>query len=313
MRAALVTILVLAAGAHAQPPNANAHARRGVALYNLGKYDDAIRAFEDAYTLFQSDALLFNLAQAHRQLGHCEIALGYYKRFMAGTPAPTLAAQVETLLPKLEAACRTKDERPAGPVATPEAAPAAPAPTVATTSTFVPDEEPAIEATAAPALPRIRATAALTAGSVMSNRSAPIAGVKASLATPLPWLPVLEVGVTAATARLFRAEADRQAGVSSVAVSVRLGIEQSWARLTIGADAGTTYISSLDTSSGVIPGVRRAGLWVPLVRAEAGAERSIRGAFAVRVAIAAGISPRSGPMLDSMTQVDLVVGVRYER
>ena len=310
MRAALFVILI-SATAYAQPPNANAHARRGVALYNLGKFDEAIVAFEDAYTLFQSDALLFNLAQAHRQLGHCELALGYYKRFMAGEPSPALAAQVEVLLPKLEAACKTKFERPAGPVATPEVA-AAPPPqvTVAATTTPEIDEPPTIEETA---LPRFRVTAAVTGGSVISNKSAPIAGVKAGLATPIPWLPASEIGVTVATATLFRAEGDRGAAISSLAVSARFNTDQTWARLTIGGDVGATYISSLDTSSGVIPGTRRAGLWAPLLRAEAGAERAIKGAFAVRVALAAAITPRSGPMLESMTQIDLCVGLRYER
>src|SRR5512138_1504443 len=77
--------------------DADEHARRGVALYNLGKYEAAIEEFEQAYTLFQSDALLFNLAQAHRQLQHCERALSYYQRFLEGNPSPTLATQVESL------------------------------------------------------------------------------------------------------------------------------------------------------------------------------------------------------------------------
>jgi Tetratricopeptide repeat len=311
VRAAIV-IAMISATAYAQPtPNANAHARRGVALYNLGKYAEAIIAFEDAYKLFQSDALLFNLAQAHRQLGHCEDALFYYKKFLGGTPSPALAAQVEALVPKLEAACRTKFERPAGPVSPPEAAVATAEPEPAA------EAAPVIQATPPPVeetpLPRLRAVAGFVAGTVMSNRSAPTAGVKASLTTPIPWLPASEIGVVASAARLFRDERDRMANLTTVGVAARLSSEQPWARLTIGGDVGGAYISSLDSSSGVIPGVRRAGLWVPFVRAEVGVERTVAASLAVRVAVAASASPRSGPMLESMTEVDLCVGVRYER
>ncbi|HET9990991.1 MAG TPA: tetratricopeptide repeat protein, partial [Kofleriaceae bacterium] len=84
MRATLL-LVALASTAHADSRgDADAHARRGVALYNLGKYEEAIGEFEDAYKAFQSDALLFNLAQAHRKLEHCERALTYYHQYLSG-------------------------------------------------------------------------------------------------------------------------------------------------------------------------------------------------------------------------------------
>ena len=301
MRAAAVIVAVLATHAFADTRSeADAYARRGVALYNLGKYEEAIVEFENAYTLVQSDALLFNLAQSHRQLNHCELALQYYKRFMAGTPSPALAAQVDALLPKLEAACRTKLERPTGPA--PEAE-LPPAPEPAPPPPEVVVDEPT----------RLRAIGAITGGTVISNKTAPTAGVEVALATPLPWIRGAEVGVLAGAAKLWRNEGERDTSLTHVAASVQLSTEQSWARLTLGAAIGAVHISSLDTSSGVVPGVRRAGLWMPLARAEVGAEHSIADAFALRVAVAIGVSPRSGPMLESMTQVGLLVGVRYER
>ncbi len=120
MRILLGCTVVAAMGtAHADPrAMADVDARRGVALYNLGKYDEAIEAFESAYQAFQSDALLYNLAQTHRKLEHCDRALTYYHQYLAGHPAPAIAEQVEKLLPELEAACRTRDARPVGPVAT---------------------------------------------------------------------------------------------------------------------------------------------------------------------------------------------------
>ena len=309
MRAIVFAVLLAAAGRAEAQPTADAHARRGVALYNLGKYEEAIGEFEQAYTLVQSDALLFNLAQAHRQLGHCEVALQYYKRFMAGSPAPALAAQVEALLPKLEAACRTKLEQPAGPAPAPE-----PAPTTETAAAPPNEEiEEELEDVVEVAEPRVRFGAALTGGSVISNKSAPTAGVAAEVATPVPWVRGAEVGVGLGAARLWRAEGERVATLSHAVATVRFASEQPWARLSVGAAVGAAHISSLDTSSGVVPGVRRAGLWMPLVRGELGAEHRIARGVALHVALVVGASPRSGPMLESMTQVGLHVGVRFER
>src|ERR1700710_327332 len=112
MRAAFMLVALTSVAYADSRGDADAHARRGVALYNLGKYEEAIGEFEDAYKAFQSDALLFNLAQAHRKLEHCERALTFYHQYLAGSPTPALAQQVEKLLPELEAACRTRDARP---------------------------------------------------------------------------------------------------------------------------------------------------------------------------------------------------------
>ena len=303
MRAIVFAVLLAAAGRAEAQPTADAHARRGVALYNLGKYEEAIGEFEQAYTLVQSDALLFNLAQAHRQLDQCQQALQYYKRFMAGSPAPALAAQVEALLPKLEAACRTKLEQPTGPTPAPEP------PAVAVAEEPAALEEVVVEAPQ----PRVRVDGALTAGTVISNKTAPTTGIAAGVATPLPWWPSSEIGVAVGAAKLWRSEGERGATLTDVAAIVRFTSQQPWARLSIGGALGAAHVSSLDTSSGVIPGVRRTGLWVPLARAEAAAEHRFAPAFALRVAVVVGASPRSGPMLESMTQVGVQVGVRYER
>jgi hypothetical protein len=311
MRAAAVIALVLATRAFADSQSeADAHARRGVALYNLAKYEEAVIEFENAYTLVQSDALLFNLAQSHRQLNHCELALQYYKRFMAGTPSPALAKQVDALLPKLEAACRTKLERPTGP-APEHDPPPAPEP-AATPPAPAPGPVPEVPATVDEPK-RLSATAAVTGGTVISNKTAPTAGVEIALATPLPWIRGVEIGGVAGAARLWRSDGDRDTQLSHVAATLSIASRQPWARLTLGVAFGGVHISSLDTSSGVVPGVRRSGLWMPLARAEAGAEHDIADAFALRIGLAIGVSPRSGPMLESMTQVGVLVGVRYQR
>lgn len=304
--ASLVIAVVLGSAAPVAAdthPEADAHARRGVALYNLGKYEESIAAFEAAYTLFQSDALLFNLAQAHRQLDHCELAVTYYKRFMAGTPAPALAEQVQVLLPRLEAACRTKFERPAGPVvaAATETGPAAPEA----------DVTAAVEPASA-AEPNVRASVGLTAGTVISNKTAPTAGVKAIVTTPVALLRG-EIGVALGAGHLWRSMTDHDATLAQLAATVRWGRGFDWGRLTIAGELGAAYFSSLDTSSGVVPGLSRGGQWTPLVRGELGGEHDLGAAIALRIAVAVGLSPRTGTLLDSVGQLDLVVGVRYAR
>lgn len=292
---------------------ADEQARRGVALYNLGKFEEAIVAFEQAYTLFPSDALLFNLAQAHRQLDHCALALQYYRRFMDGAPAPALVAQVEKLLPKLEAACRTKDERPNGPVIDPAVVvkPAQPDAEVPDPGEPSPpedsiDEEPAME-------PRFYATAGLTAGSVIAGGTAPTAGVKGTLSSPLAFLRGGELGAAIGVGRMWRGDADHDATLASVAATIRFHSELDWGRLTIGGEVGGAYFSSLDTSSGVVPGLSRAGVWVPHARVELGGEHAVGSSLALRVALALGACPRVGPMLSAVGQLDFLLGLRYSR
>ncbi|HTJ40480.1 MAG TPA: tetratricopeptide repeat protein [Kofleriaceae bacterium] len=130
---------------------ADEHARRGVALYKLGRYLEAIDEFEQAYVLYPSDALLYNLGQSHRQLDHCREALDYYKRFLDGSPDAPLAPKVRELLPPLERACAVKLEKPVevtGAIAmgTSSSDPPAPAPApavaITTTATAAPPIAP---------------------------------------------------------------------------------------------------------------------------------------------------------------------------
>ncbi len=80
------------------PSQARALASRGRAAFNAGDYNAAILAFADAFALAPSQALLFDLAQAHRHVGHCEIAAALYRRYLEGGPdAGTLVLAREHL------------------------------------------------------------------------------------------------------------------------------------------------------------------------------------------------------------------------
>jgi tetratricopeptide (TPR) repeat protein len=259
-----VVLVALTSVAHADATaDADQHARRGVALYNLGKYTEAIDEFEDAYKAFQSDALLFNLAQAHRKLEHCEKALTYYHQYLAGSATPALAQQVEKLLPELEAACRTRDARPEGPVL---AAPIAPR------VEPVSDPTAAVEAEAEPAAPAatIHVTASAIAGEILSAGNAPIAGVRGT-ATWLPaWFDTAELGVAASAGQMWRASAMNNATVVQLAATIVYHTDHAWGRVIAAGDLGAEYISLLGSSRDVVPGVARTSQWAPLVRGEVG-------------------------------------------
>jgi tetratricopeptide (TPR) repeat protein len=84
VRAVVVIVIVALAPvtAHADP-GAKETAEKGFAAYDRGDYAAAISYFEGAYEVDPTAGLLFNIAQAYRQLGPsgCERALDYYERY----------------------------------------------------------------------------------------------------------------------------------------------------------------------------------------------------------------------------------------
>ena len=67
-------------------PRATQHARRAVSAYDLGHYQEALEEFERAYSLYPTDNLLFNIAQTHRRLEHCEQAVERYRLLLDRYP-----------------------------------------------------------------------------------------------------------------------------------------------------------------------------------------------------------------------------------
>ncbi|MEO6772718.1 MAG: tetratricopeptide repeat protein [Kofleriaceae bacterium] len=326
MRATILLIAVtgLTTVAHADPRgDADIHARRGVALYNLGQYAEAIAEFEDAYKAFQSDALLFNLAQAHRKLEHCDRAVGYYHQYLSGSPTPALARQVEKLLPELEAACRTRDARPDGPVpAAASAGSPAAEPTAelhAATAAFAPASGAAsaehvdsdVDAEAAPAVPdaTLHLGASAFVGEVLSGGNAPITGIRATAT----WhaFDGVELGAALGVGEMFRYDAMDNTTVAQLAAAIEHRTVFAWGRLTAGGELGVEYVSLLGSSRDVVPGVGRTNQWAPLVRGEVGVEHDISPLFALRGAIAASVCPPVGMLEAAVGELDLVVGLRY--
>lgn len=108
---ALVVLLVmpgLVQAAGTAPGDAETRARQhfaeGTVAYDLGEFQKALQAYSEAYRLAPRPALLFNVAQCHRQLGQDERAAFFYRRFLhlSGQDAANaglareLLAEVET-------------------------------------------------------------------------------------------------------------------------------------------------------------------------------------------------------------------------
>lgn len=116
---ALVLLLVMPALAQAAgggPGDAETRARQyfaeGTVAYDLGEFQKALQAYGEAYRLAPKPALLFNVAQCHRQLGQHERAAFFYRRylFLAGQDAPN-AGLARELLAEVEARAARKGTR----------------------------------------------------------------------------------------------------------------------------------------------------------------------------------------------------------
>lgn len=355
----LVTIVAVALGAAARLAAADdrklaeSHARRGVALYNLGKYDAAISEFEAAYTLYQSDALLFDLGQAHRQLDHCEPALHYYQRFLAGRPAPELAADVRRLLPKLEAACAAKNERPDGPEAdaavgvddgtddaratgtlgpppvvglldgTSRAGDRPPVVAVVDPSGATTGSDDATDEPVPPQVPTqpggIGLTFAATGGTFIGDGAAPSAGLLAAIAVPRRWGGA-DVAVGASLdVRAVPWSNGFESGVTAAA-SVAVELARRWTRgpvvMEVGGGAGALYLSGLGRRGNPFATSRASDSQVlPGGRASLAFSRPI-GKSSVELWTCArlGVWPALGSVAGSvLVEVDGIVGIRVRR
>jgi hypothetical protein len=177
-------------------------------------------------------------------------------------------------------------------------------------------ETSVVEEPAAPVAPDARtifATAGVTAGTMISGGVAPTAGLRVAATTPPPWLRGGELGASVAIGRLWRGDDMHSATFAHLAATLRRRSSLGWARASLAGELGAAYISRLDSSSGVVPGLSRTGQWAPLVRGEIGAGHDVAHHLAVRVALGVGVLPRSGAMLASAGQVDLMIGLGYER
>jgi hypothetical protein len=156
-----LALLVAGSGARASAGEAEfrSHYDKALNLYSAEDYEGAIREFQAAYAIKPRPRLLFNLGQAHRNLGNYKEALRFYLLYQAMEPAPKpglrselerYIAQMKELLGEANGMVHGEDPRPHAGDAPPPADPGAPppAPSSPPTAPLLPPPLPAL--TAAP-------------------------------------------------------------------------------------------------------------------------------------------------------------------
>lgn len=106
--AALVALAALAAPRPAAAEDAatraaKRHYQKGDKLFTLGKFEQALAEFEAAYQAKPIPGLLFNIAQAHRNLDHLEQAIFAYRKYLNLVPDADNREAVLVLIEELEA------------------------------------------------------------------------------------------------------------------------------------------------------------------------------------------------------------------
>ena len=107
-----VLIVVALAGGRARgddPKLARQHFEDGSRLYDLGKFREAAREYEEAYKYKPEPALLFNIGQAYRGAGATNDALTAYKSYLRRLPDAPNRHEVEAMIEKLQR--QQEDER----------------------------------------------------------------------------------------------------------------------------------------------------------------------------------------------------------
>jgi len=202
-RAGLALLLVaIAARAGEDTAGARAHFERGMNLYAIERYDEAIKEFEAGFLLKPKPEFLYNIGRAHREAKRPEQAARYFERYVDLAPDAADRAEVEQEIARLRGL--TAPATPPAPTTAPAAAPAAPA-------------APATAPTAPAAAPTAPATAPAAAS------AAPV---------PATVAPAASISPTPAVAAPAAGDAPRPiyrrwwlwAGVGAVAVAVGAGV-----------------------------------------------------------------------------------------
>jgi tetratricopeptide (TPR) repeat protein len=81
---------------------ARAHFKRGEKLFALGKFEDALAAYEAAYDANPLPELLFNIGQCHRNLEDYDAAIFSFKKYLRLKPSASNRKAVEKLIDELE-------------------------------------------------------------------------------------------------------------------------------------------------------------------------------------------------------------------
>jgi tetratricopeptide (TPR) repeat protein len=81
---------------------ARGHYQRGVAQYELDHYEQAIAEFEAGFAASPEPAFLFNLAIVHGKLGHKELAIRFYRKYLDHDLPEAEAKRIQDTIDGLE-------------------------------------------------------------------------------------------------------------------------------------------------------------------------------------------------------------------
>jgi tetratricopeptide (TPR) repeat protein len=113
--------------AQADREQAKAHYERGTRLYNLSRFDDAVKEYEAAYLEMSDPAFLFNIGQCYRQIGNNDLALRSYRNYLRSAPDAANRADVENRIKEIEAlVAKEKESKPVPVVASTDPPPVVP-------------------------------------------------------------------------------------------------------------------------------------------------------------------------------------------
>lgn len=82
---------------------ARASFQRASEAFKIGRFEEALAAYEEAYALKPLPELLFNIGQCHYQLGHHERAVFFYQRYLSEKKNPANRTLVERRIAEAEA------------------------------------------------------------------------------------------------------------------------------------------------------------------------------------------------------------------
>lgn len=118
MLSLLLTLLISTAHAEGDDARARELYENGAILYDEGRYEDAVAAWNEAYRISQRPGLLYNIANAEERLGRYKEALDHLNRYRAFAEV----SERETLDRRIANLERRLSETP-GPSGTPAPTP----------------------------------------------------------------------------------------------------------------------------------------------------------------------------------------------
>ena len=88
--------------------NAREHYKRATVFFDVGRYDDAILAYERAYLLTKDPAMLYNVAQCHRLAERWEEAARMYANYLRRRPNASNRQSVEKKIAAMKEAAEAE-------------------------------------------------------------------------------------------------------------------------------------------------------------------------------------------------------------